>query len=123
MQDKLRALEDRYEALNEEMGRPEVSSDYQRIQTLAKERATLEKVVGLYRALRKNEEDITEAKVLALGNDGDLSELAKEELADLEPEHARLEAELRAALLPPDPRDERDVIVEVRAGTGGEEAS
>jgi peptide chain release factor 1 len=124
MQDKLRALEDRYEALTAEMGQPEVSADYLRLQALAKERATLEKVVGLYRALRTIEEQIGEAHMMASdSSDAEMSRLAREELTTLEPEHQRLESELRTALLPPDPRDERDVIVEVRAGTGGEEAS
>ncbi|MPZ48758.1 MAG: peptide chain release factor 1 [Dehalococcoidia bacterium] len=124
MQDKLRAIEERYEALNEEMARPEVLTDYTRVQTLAKERSTLDQVVSLYRALRKNEEEIDQARnILNTETDPDLAGLAKEELAVLEPDRERLESDLRLALLPPDPHDERNVIVEVRAGTGGEEAS
>ena len=123
MQDKLRALEDRYEALNAEMARPEISADYQRLQELAKERATLDSVVSLTRSLRAVEAQIGEAHQLANDSDPELSRLAREELSQLEPQHARLQADLRRALLPPDPKDERNVIVEVRAGTGGEEAS
>src|SRR5687768_7883275 len=123
MQDKLRAIEERYDSLTEEMGQPEVIADYQRLQALAKERATLEKVVGLYRALRAVEEQIDEAKQLANDSDAEMAKLGKDELTSLEPERERLENELRMALLPADPHDERNVIVEVRAGTGGEEAS
>jgi peptide chain release factor 1 len=123
MQDKLRALEDRYEALNNEMAQPDVIGDYQRLQALARERAALDEVVSISRALRQVEADIENARELADGDDADLAELAREELATLEPEHERLEVELRRALLPADPHDERNVIVEIRGGTGGEEAS
>ena len=124
MQDKLRGLEEHFEALTEEMGRPDVVNDYQKLQALAKERATIEPVVTLYRALRDVEDQIEEARTLANeSDDAELSRLARDELDELEPEHERLEGDLRLALLPADPYDERDVIVEVRAGTGGEEAS
>jgi peptide chain release factor 1 len=123
MQDKLRALEERYEALNAEMAKPEVIADYQRLTALNKERAQLEEVVSLSRQLRQNEEQLEEAKALAYGSDADLAALAKEELATLEPEHERLEQALKLALLPADPLDERNVIVEIRGATGGEEAA
>lgn len=123
MQDKLRALEDRYEGLNAEMARPELATDYQRLQELAKERATLDQVVTLYRRLRDLDEQIAEAREMANDSDAELSRMARDELASLEPQHEQLEVDLRRALLPADPRDERDVIVEIRAGTGGEEAS
>jgi peptide chain release factor 1 len=123
MQDKLRALEDRYEALTEEMGNPEVVNDYQRLQVLAKERSSLEQVVQLYRAQRSIDEQIEEARLMADDADEEISSMAEEELGKLEAEKERLGQALRSALLPVDPRDERNVIVEVRAGTGGEEAS
>ena len=123
MQDKLRAIEERYENLTEEMGQPEVIADYQRLQALAKERASLEKVVELYRALRCTEEQTEEARQLANDSDAEIARLGKDELVLLEPERERLESELRLALLPGDPYDDRNVIVEIRAGTGGEEAS
>ena len=123
MQDKLRALEERFEVLNEEMGRPEVIADYQKLTALNKERAQLEEVVTLSRQLREVEEQIEEARQMAWGNDPELAALAKDELEELEPEHERLEQALRIALLPPDPHDDRNVIVEIRAGTGGDEAA
>jgi peptide chain release factor 1 len=123
MQDKLRALEDRYEALTAEMGKPEVIADYHKLTELNKERAQLEEVVSLSKRLREATEEIEEARSLAYGSDADLAALAKDELEALEPEQERLEKALRVALLPPDPHDDRNVIVEIRGGTGGEEAA
>jgi peptide chain release factor 1 len=123
MLDKLRGIEDRYENLTQEMGQPEVLADYQKLQALAKERASLDQVVSLTRSLRSVEEQIEEAKQLANDSDAEMAKLGKEELASLEPERERLESDLKLALLPADPHDDRNVIVEVRAGTGGEEAS
>jgi peptide chain release factor 1 len=106
------------------MGRPEVAADYQKLQALAKERAGLENVVGIYRSLRAVDAQMAEARALASEpGDADLARLADEELERLEPERDRLERDLRLALLPQDPHDDRNVIVEIRAGTGGEEAS
>jgi len=123
MQDKLRAIEERYEALTAEMGQPDVVADYQKVQELNKERATLEKVVSIYRDLRDIEEQIEESRSLVSGGDTEMAALAHEELAELEPRHEQLEQELKLALLPPDPHDNRNVIVEIRGGTGGEEAA
>ncbi len=124
MLDKLRALEARYDALEAEMARPEVIGDYQKVQALARERSSLEDVVSLSRALRKTQEELDEARsLLSDGADPDLARLARDEIDRLEPEVQRIEDDLRRALLPKDPRDQRDVIVEVRAGTGGEEAA
>jgi peptide chain release factor 1 len=123
MQDKLRALEDRYEALNAEMARPEIAADYQRLTELAKERSSLDEVVGLFRRLREIDAQADEAREMANDSDAELARMAREELASLEPQREQIEHDLKLALLPADPRDERDVIVEIRAGTGGEEAS
>jgi peptide chain release factor 1 len=124
MEDKLRALEERFDSIDEEIARPEVVGDFQRLQTLAKERSTLENVVTLSRALRNVSEQLAEARnLIAHESDEEIVALAKEEIAALEPERERLEQQLRLALLPPDPHDERDVIVEIRGATGGEEAS
>jgi peptide chain release factor 1 len=123
MQDKLRSIEERYEAITAEMADPQVIGDYQKLQALAKERASLDDVVSIYRDLRGVEEEIEEARQLLEGNDDEMSRLAREELSRLEPQREQLENDLKLALLPSDPRDERNVIVEIRAGTGGEEAS
>lgn len=124
MFEKLKSIEERFESIEAEMARPEVAADYQRLQALAKERASIEDVVSLYRELRSVEARIEEARsILHEESDPDLTRLAKEELDALEPERERVEAALKRALLPKDPMDERNVIVEIRAGTGGEEAS
>src|SRR5262249_24187058 len=104
--------------------KPEVLNDYSRLQTLAKERSGLEEVVSLFRQLREVEEQLEEAReIVDDGSDAELTRLAREEIEGLEPEHERLEQAMRLTLLPVDPRDDRNVIVEIRAGTGGEEAS
>jgi peptide chain release factor 1 len=124
MQERLAAIETRFEELTAEMGRPEVAADYERLQALARERAAIEDVVSLYREAREVERALAGARsVLAEGGDADLMALAKEEVEALSTRHDELEERLRLALLPKDPHDERDVIVEVRAGTGGEEAA
>ncbi len=123
MQDKLRNLEERYEELTRQMGEPDALADFQKMQTLAKERSTLEDVVSIYRKLRDVEEQVEEARQLADGDDAEMARLARDELTTLEPEQERLENDLKLALLPVDPHDERNVIVEIRGGTGGEEAA
>ena len=124
MQDKLRAIEARYEELNQQMGQPEALADYQQLQALAIERSAIDKVVSLYRSLRQIQDQTNEARQLQEdGSDPEISRMAHEELQTLEPEQERLEQELKYALLPADPHDGRDVIVEIRAGTGGEEAA
>jgi peptide chain release factor 1 len=123
MQDKLRALEDRYEAITAEMADPSVIADFNKLQALAKERAQLEDVVRIYRELRSVDEQIDEAKQLQDSDDPEMARLARDELATLEPDRERLDHDLKLALLPTDPHDERNVIVEIRGGTGGEEAA
>ena len=123
MQDKLHNLEERYDALNAEMARPGVSADYLRFQVLAKERASLEDVVNLNRALRKTEQELEDARLLLRESaDSDLLRLIKEEIDRLEAQQAELELKLKLTLLPGDPHDDRDVIVEIRAAEGGLEA-
>jgi len=124
MLEKLKKIEDRFHELTELMARPEVASDYQRLQKLAKERAELERTVELIKEYRSILRDIEEAEeILREGEDGDLETLAKEELKELKERKEKLEDELKLLLLPKDPEDAKDVILEVRAGTGGEEAA
>ncbi len=123
MLDRLQALVDRYEELTGEMSRPDLASDYERLQALAKERASLEDIVSLYRLYREAQQGIDEARaLLEEANEPEMEALAREEVERLAGEKDRLENEIRRALLPPDPRDEKSVIVEIRAGTGGDEA-
>ena len=106
------------------MGRPEVAADFQRLQALAIERASLENIVELYRQHKRVEAALAEARSMAEdGSDPELAALARDETARLIQERERLEEEIRLALAPKDRYDVRDVIVEVRAAAGGEEAS
>ncbi len=124
MLDRLQALTHRYEELTAEMSRPEVASDYERLQALAKERASLEELVSLHRQYQETEEASEEARaLLEEASDPAMESLAREELDKLTEKKEGLTQALRRALLPPDPRDEKNVIVEVRAGTGGDEAA
>ena len=123
MWDRLATIEQRFEELTQEMGRPEVAADYGRLQALARERAALEERVTLYREYRQVERALQDARaIVAEGGDPDLIALAKEEIDTLSERPAQLDERLKRALLPKDPHDERDVIVEIRAGTGGDEA-
>jgi peptide chain release factor 1 len=116
-------VEERYEELTRLMADPAVVQDYERVAEYAKERADLEEIVGVYRTHREKAEELEETKTLLTGDaDPELQELAEAEVARLEAELGDLEARLRQLLLPRDPRDAKDVIVEIRAGAGGDEA-
>jgi peptide chain release factor 1 len=119
--DKLAGIEQRYEELNQLL--MEVGDDYQRAAELNKERIDLEPIVEKARDYHQALDQLEEAHSLAEGNDNDMRILAEAEILDLEPQIERLERELKNLLLPKDPRDERNVIMEIRAGTGGDEAA
>jgi len=105
------------------MSRPEIASDLKQLQELAQERAGLEGVVVRYREYKTASKSLVETQ--AMLNDGlgeEMTELVKQEVASLESQQERLLEELKIALLPRDPNDEKDIIVEIRAGAGGEEA-
>ncbi|MDA1096336.1 MAG: peptide chain release factor 1 [Chloroflexi bacterium] len=124
MEEPLASVERRFEEIEAQMGRPEVAADYSRLEALTRQRATLEGTVTRFRKYRVLRADIEGAReVLRTSTDEEFRALAQDEVDALEPALAALEAELRLALLPKDPRDDRDVIVEVRAGTGGDEAA
>lgn len=122
MLDKLAGIEKRFAEIEEELN--QVGDDYKRAAALAKERADLEPVVQKAREYRQALQRLEEARlILEEGDDAELRELAKAEIEELEPQIERLEQEIRRLLLPKDPRDERNVIMEIRAGAGGEEAA
>jgi peptide chain release factor 1 len=121
--ENLQEVERRYDRLTEELSRPEVIGDQARLQETAKAHAELTDVVSRYREYREVRRQAEEARGLLQDADPELREMAREELRDLEERAERLEHELKLALLPRDPNDEKDVLVEVRAGTGGEEAA
>ncbi|MEW5867976.1 MAG: peptide chain release factor 1 [Chloroflexota bacterium] len=121
MLEKLVAIEERYEELNQLL--MEVGSDYQRAAELGMERAELEPVVNKARQYRQALQRLEEGHTLLDAEDEELRLLAEAEIAELEPLVERLEAEIKGLLLPKDRRDARNVIMEIRAGTGGDEAA
>jgi peptide chain release factor 1 len=124
MLEKLAHVEERYEELNTVLSDPDIASDYVKANEYAQERAELEEVVNTYRRYKQVQEELSDTRSLLQENLGsEMSELALEEIASLEDEAEDLEQKLRAFLLPKDPNDEKNVIVEIRAGTGGEEAA
>ncbi len=120
MLEKVAGIEERFREIDRLL--MEVGNDYQRAAELAQERAELEPVVQKANAYRKTMDGLEEARSLSDSEDDDLRELAHAEIEALEPQLTRLESEIKSLLLPRDPRDSRNVIVEVRAGTGGDEA-
>jgi len=123
--EKLDQVEARYEELTRELARPELLAASDRYQKLAKTHAELGAVVEKYRAWKRNEADLqaAEAMLAEAGSDTALKQFAHEELAKYEQRKAALEHELKLLLLPKDPNDEKNIILEIRAGTGGDEAT
>jgi len=123
MFEKLEEVERRYEDLHYLLGQPEVIKNQDELQKIAKEYAELGKVVDLYRKLKKLEVEIEGSQDLILyEEDEEMKRLAKEELNQLVEEKERVEGDLKVALIPKDPNDEKNILLEIRAGTGGEEA-
>jgi len=118
---RLGAIEDRFEQLAAQMGDPAIASDPDTYRQIAKNYSDLDRIVQKYREFRRLEEHIGESQ--ALLEDPEMKGMAREELQALEPRRAAMLLDLRAMLLPKDPNDEKNVILEIRAGTGGEEAS
>jgi peptide chain release factor 1 len=123
MLDRLAQLEKRFNDIELEMANPDVVSNVKRLQELAQERAGIEDVVTLYRQYKSTEKQMEEARsMLETETDEEMRTMAKQELMTLQTALEALLASLKTALLPRDPNDERDVIVEIRAGAGGDEA-
>jgi peptide chain release factor 1 len=123
MLERLETIEKRYEELNELMARPEIALDFEKLQNLARERANIEDVVTRYREYKATVKSLEDTQAMLNQKlDEDMAALAKEEIESLQSKRERLLQELKVALLPKDPADKKDVIVEIRAGAGGEEA-
>jgi peptide chain release factor 1 len=123
MLDKLAPVISRYHEIEETMGDPEVAANFERVQELARERASLENLVNIgskYKVIIDEVEDLE--SLVRDGSDPELVLMAKEELESAQVQLEELTQSLRLALLPKNPNDERDVIIEIRAGTGGAEA-
>ncbi len=123
MLEKLRAIESKYEELTNLLMDPEVLSKPSELQKYSKEQAELQPLVEKIREYTKLLSDIEGTEELLKEGDGDLRELALSELDELKGKKPKIEEELKIMLLPEDPRDKKNVILEIRAGTGGEEAA
>lgn len=123
MLDKLDAIKAKFDDIGVALTNPEVVSDNKRFSALSKEYRSLGKIVGVRNAYEKVLNDIAFNKEVMASDDEEMRELAKQELSALEESREKLEKELRNMLIPKDPYDEKNAILEIRAGTGGDEAS
>jgi peptide chain release factor 1 len=123
MLEKLREIETRYDQLTEELGDPAILGDQERFHQIAKAHADLTELVDKYREWRGVGEQAAETRALLQESEPEMREMAEEELRTLSDRGQRLERELTLMLLPKDPNDEKDTLIEIRAGTGGEEAA
>jgi len=124
MLDKLQGVEERYEKLNTQLADPAIATDYVKAAEYAQERAELEEVVEGYRRYKDLQQELADTRAMLQEDlSPEMVELTQEEIESLEQEAHELEERLRTLLLPRDPKDEKNVIVEIRAGTGGEEAA
>jgi peptide chain release factor 1 len=123
MFERLEQTEARYEDLGKQLADPEIISDQQKYQKIAKQHRDLEAIVDKFREYRQVTTGIADAQLMLEESDADIRAMAEEELAQLEERQPKIEEELKLLLLPKDPNDEKNVVVEIRAGTGGDEAS
>ncbi|MFP7169835.1 peptide chain release factor 1 [Terribacillus sp. 7520-G] len=124
MLDRLQALEDRYEKLNELLSDPDVISDTNKLREFSKEQAGLTDVVQAYREYKDISAQVEDAKtMLAEEKDPEILEMAKAEIAELSPRLPELEEQMRILMLPKDPNDDKNVIMEIRGAAGGDEAA
>src|SRR5690242_1817020 len=120
---KLDQLEKRFDELTQQMADPAVISDSDQYRKVTKAQSELSELVSRYREWKKVQDGLAQARPMLQEQDPDLKAMAEEEVAQLEPELARIEEELKILLLPKDPLDDKNVVLEIRAGTGGDEAT
>jgi len=124
LEEKLDKLVDNYKKLNSKLSDPEVINDSDKYQKLLKKHAKLKKIVDKYKEYKEAKEGIEEAEeMMELDDDPEMQALFEEEIAELKPKKEKLQERLPIMLLPDDPNDEKNVIVEIRAGAGGDEAA
>jgi peptide chain release factor 1 len=124
VQSKFEELSRKYEELNNELTKPEVISDQAKFKKIAKEQADLDEIISAYQSLSSTQSEISDIEaIISSDEDPELVELAREDLPALQEKAAKLEQELTLLLLPKDPRDDKNTFLEIRAGTGGEEAA
>ncbi len=123
MWDKLEQIDKRYHELEEQIATPEIASDPKQLQKLAQERASIESVVTKYREYKATSKSLAETRAMLKGRlDDEMTTLVKQEIENLEAQLNHQLGELKLALLPKDDSDKRDIIMEIRAGAGGDEA-
>lgn len=122
MLENLARIEQRFDELTASMASTEVATDYTKLAQYGQERAELEPIVLAYQEYKKVLDDIEQANELLAEDDAEIVDMAKSELAELEPKREELLEKLQVMLLPKDPRDDKNVIIEIRAGAGGDEA-
>ncbi|NEZ03744.1 peptide chain release factor 1 [Wenzhouxiangella sp. XN201] len=122
MRQRLAEADERFEELEHLLSSPDIIADRQQFERLSREYAELEPVVQVWQKFRDNETATGEAREMFEGSDGEMRQLARDELEALEAETETLEERLQKLLLPRDPNDERNIFLEIRAGTGGQEA-
>ena len=120
---KLQAIEQEYNEIGQKLADPKIASDPKELQVLGRKRSQLEPVVLMFQDYKSAQKSIAEAKELLKSGDTDLEALAREEISELEPKIESFTHDLTLLLLPKDPNDDKSVIVEIRAGTGGDEAT
>jgi peptide chain release factor 1 len=123
MFDRLDQLEARYEELGVQLSDPKIVNDQENYRKVAKQHRDMEPTVEKFREYRKLRTAVADAKAMLTESDADIREMALAELAELEPKLATTEEELKVLLLPKDPNDDKNIVLELRAGTGGDEAS
>ena len=123
MFERLERIADRYEELGREMASDEIVNDQHKYQKVAKQHRELQAVVEKFREYKSTQQDIADSRLMLEESDAEIRAMAQEELTQLEERLPRIEDDLKLLLLPKDPNDEKNVILEIRAGTGGDEAS
>ncbi|MBR8665549.1 Peptide chain release factor 1 [Bacillus paralicheniformis] len=124
MLDRLKSIEDRYEKLNELLSDPEVVNDPKKLREYSKEQSDLQETVEVYRRYRSASEQLSDAKAMLEEKlDSDMREMVKEEISELQEEIESLTDQLKVLLIPKDPNDDKNVIMEIRGAAGGEEAA
>ena len=122
-QQRLDDVERRYEALTEQMADPEIISDAAQYRKISKQQSDLIDLVSKYRDWKAANKNLAEARVMLSETDPELLAMAQEEIARMEPALAQYELDLKVLLLPKDPNDDKNIVLEIRAGTGGDEAT
>ena len=120
---QLDQIELRFEELSQQLADPDIMSDGDRYRKVAKAHSDLSEMVAKYREWKRIEDDLQQARSMLADSDAEMKQMAAEEIARLEPLKQPIEDELKILLLPKDPRDEKNVVLEIRAGTGGDEAT